>query len=585
MSASREKKQRQDVTSTGITEKQRREMKEAQKQKAKKIAYWITGIVVAVLVIALLVWNSGVFQRNTKAATVGGKDYTVADVSYYYGNVVQSVVGMQSQYASFYQQLGMTFTNYYDTTKSASEQTITEETLSAMAQVGLSGPEVGETFADYFKREALDGLQYEALMCAEAKAEGFTISDEGKESVKATVKNYEAQANSRNYSLTSYLRAIFGEYMTPAVFKEHLTNSTLAREYEQHKKDSYSYTEDQLTGYYNDNKGLMDTYEYRVAFIDGQPEAQTDAEGNPIEATEAEKATAMTGAKAKADTMADLVRAGNDFNETAAQYVAEANQAQYADPEYGHTTGTLGTNLTTTAYGQWLTGGTHKAGDVGVVEETGGTGYYVVQFLNSWLDKDSVYSADLRSILIKAEIGADEDVASTETPAPTDTAEPSDTAEPEETTAPESTEPTTPSEAQYEAAKAKAEEIKAEFESGDKTAESFAALVAKYSADESTKENGGLYENVNSATTTLTSDIKTWALDPARQPGDLTIVQNTQQDQYGYQLIYFQKAGPKVWVNTAETSLRNDDYQTWFDGLKETYAVSAIDKGFALVTD
>lgn len=576
MSASREKKQRQDVTSTGITEKQRREMKEAQKQKAKKIAYWITGIVVALLVIALLVWNSGIFQRNTKAATVGGKDYTVADMSYYYGNVVQSVVGTQSQYANIYQQLNMPFTNYYDTTKPASEQTITEETLSAMAQVGLSGPEVGETFADYFQREALDGLQYEVLMCAEAKAEGYTLSDEGKESVKTTIQNYETQASSMNYSLTSYLRAIFGEYMTPGVFKEHLTNSTLASEYGQHKRDGYSYTEEQLSDYYNDNKGLMDSYEYRVALISGTPETLTDAEGNPIEATESEKAAAMTGAKAKADTMAELVRAGNDFNETAAQYVAETSKAQYADPEYGHTTGTLGTDLTNTAYGQWLTEGTHTPGEVGVVE-VAGSGYYVVQYLNSWLDKDSVYSADIRQILVKAEIGGED-------AAPSDTAEPTDTAEPAETSAPESTEPTTPSEAQYEAAKAKAEEIQAAFESGDKTADAFAALVAQHSQDDSSKENGGLYEGVTKSTTTLSASVRDWVLDPARQPSDVTILQNTQQDQYGYQIIYFQDAGPKVWVNSAETALRNDDYQTWLDGTKEQYAVSAIDKGLALVT-
>ena len=72
MSASREKKQRQG---DGLSEKQRREAEEAQKARSKKILYTVIGIVCAVLVIALLVWNSNFFQRRTVAATVGDKQY------------------------------------------------------------------------------------------------------------------------------------------------------------------------------------------------------------------------------------------------------------------------------------------------------------------------------------------------------------------------------------------------------------------------------------------------------------------------------------------------------------------------------
>ena len=46
------------------------------------------------------------------------------------------------------------------------------------------------------------------------------------------------------------------------------------------------------------------------------------------------------------------------------------------------------------------------------------------------------------------------------------------------------------------AAKARAEEILAEFEAGDKTEDSFAALAEQYSEDPGSNTNGGLYENV-----------------------------------------------------------------------------------------
>ena len=55
MSASREKKQRQVSTANGPSDKQRREMEEAQKARSKTILYTVVGIVIAVLVIALLV--------------------------------------------------------------------------------------------------------------------------------------------------------------------------------------------------------------------------------------------------------------------------------------------------------------------------------------------------------------------------------------------------------------------------------------------------------------------------------------------------------------------------------------------------
>ena len=88
MSASREKKQRQG---DGLSEKQRREAEEAQKARSKKILYTVIGIVCAVLVIALLVWNSNFFQRRTVAATVGDKQYTVGDVAFYYNNAKQTI--------------------------------------------------------------------------------------------------------------------------------------------------------------------------------------------------------------------------------------------------------------------------------------------------------------------------------------------------------------------------------------------------------------------------------------------------------------------------------------------------------------
>ena len=79
MSASREKKTRSDSTYV-----QRRNNREEDKDRRKHILYGIAGGVVAVLAIALLVWDSGFFQKRSTAVTIDGEDYGPAVVQYYY---------------------------------------------------------------------------------------------------------------------------------------------------------------------------------------------------------------------------------------------------------------------------------------------------------------------------------------------------------------------------------------------------------------------------------------------------------------------------------------------------------------------
>ena len=97
MSASREKKQRQSSAAGGLTEKQRREQAEAQKARSRAVLYGVIGVIVAVLVILLLVWNTGIFDRNKVAATINGKDYSITEVGYYY----YPIANMYEQYAQF----------------------------------------------------------------------------------------------------------------------------------------------------------------------------------------------------------------------------------------------------------------------------------------------------------------------------------------------------------------------------------------------------------------------------------------------------------------------------------------------------
>ena len=73
MSASREKKQRRSDPEQGLTQKQRAELREQKAAKQKTVLYTAIGVIIAILVVILLVWHSGIFQRGATALTVDGR--------------------------------------------------------------------------------------------------------------------------------------------------------------------------------------------------------------------------------------------------------------------------------------------------------------------------------------------------------------------------------------------------------------------------------------------------------------------------------------------------------------------------------
>ena len=85
MSASREKKKRQEfLASGGVDPKAARAAEQQAAEKKAKILYSTLAVVFVVVAVFLVVYNSGILQRSKTAVTIDGENYTVADVSYYY---------------------------------------------------------------------------------------------------------------------------------------------------------------------------------------------------------------------------------------------------------------------------------------------------------------------------------------------------------------------------------------------------------------------------------------------------------------------------------------------------------------------
>ena len=115
-------------------------------------------------------------------------------------------------------------------------------------------------------------------------------------------------------------------------------------------------------------------------------------------------------------------------------------------------------------------------------------------------------------------------------------------------------------------AHAKAEELLAQWQSGEATEESFASLAMAESAD-SSKYDGGLYTEVYQGR--MVEEFDAWCFDAARQPGDTGIVDT----QFGSHVMYFSGVDMTRWQVQAANSLRGEAYAAWEAGLAEDVAI------------
>ncbi|WP_294536977.1 peptidylprolyl isomerase, partial [uncultured Pseudoflavonifractor sp.] len=183
------------------------------------------------------------------------------------------------------------------------------------------------------------------------------------------------------------------------------------------------------------------------------------------------------------------------------------------------------------------------------------SGYYVVRFLDRYLDETP--TADIRHILVKAELTQEDDPATEDVD-----------------------ESTIPTDEAMEAAKAEAESILAQWEAGDKTAESFGELAKEYSDDPGSASDGGLYTQVYEGR--MVDTFNDWIFDSEHTEGDTGLVENTNSGQYGWHVMYFQAWNDPSWKINAKSTFQNDDMNSWIESITEGYEAVKAD-GFKYV--
>jgi len=178
----------------------------------------------------------------------------------------------------------------------------------------------------------------------------------------------------------------------------------------------------------------------------------------------------------------------------------------------------------------WLFSSKRKKGDTTIIQDSATGTYYTLLFNKRY--RDTTKTASVRHILI----------------APSDTDSDDD----------------------WNEAKEKAGSILKEYEDGDQTEDSFAALATKYSEDPGSVNNGGLYEDFSEGT--MVDTFNDWSFDTSRKAGDTGIVKTS----YGYHIMYFVSKGHEVWYNSVQSAAETASFNDWLEPFTEedTYAIT-----------
>ena len=526
MSASIKKKLRKEQEAAKLTEKQLAAQKEA-----KKLKLLTTGFVAALAVILVIavtvgvnqtITNRGIREKNTVALTVGEHELNSVEMNYFYVDAVNTFYNNYGSYATMF---GL------DPTVALNEQVINEET--------------GETWADDFLASAKSTAQAVYALADAAAAAGFSLSDEELLEVEYSVHNLDAYALMYGFAdANALLQAQYGKGADTESYLEYTKLCALAEAYQAHYSESLTYDDAALRAVDAENYNAYSSYSYNTYYLAASKflTGGTTTESGTTYSDEEKAASVAAAEEAAKSLTAEEINTPEALD--AAIAALSVNEGiSVASTPYSNTLFSSVSSI----YSNWITEGSRKAGDTAYFPSSSTdadgnvtvNGYYVVMF-NSTTD-NTFPLVNVRHILLNPEGG---------------------------TTDP-NTGATTYSEEEMAAAKAAAEELLAQWKSGEANEESFIALAKEHTDDSGSAANGGLYENVYPGQTV--TNFNDWCFDESRAAGDTGIVEST----YGYHIMYFVGDSDLSYRDyLIGNELRKADADDWFAKLQDATPVT-----------
>ncbi len=536
MSASSKKKLRKEQAAAMLTEKQQQEQKEAKKLKAYSITFVAIMLVVVLTAVIVMsingVKSSGIIHKNTISAVTGEHELNTVEMGYFFGDTISS------QYADWSEEYG-DYVSFYtsmwglDLTKPLNEQKYDDDM----------------SWADFFVEQAMNTAKETYALYDKAMAEGLTLTEEQEKDIETTLSQVSMYASIYGYSnLSDYLVALYGYGSSEASFREYQRVSAVAAAYYSAHADSLEYTADDVKAHNDENPAAYNSYSFNAYYVtvsDYLTGGTKDDSGKTTYSDEEKEA-----ARAAAEKVATELSAAPNVIELDKQIAAlEINKDKEniaSDPYVDSLYSSLPESFQT-----WLSAEGRKIGDTGVIadrvlpedheheegeehsdEEGEINGYFVVIFNGVKFNNEPL--ANVRHLLVSFKNG----------------------------TVDQETGTTTYSDESKKAAKETAEKYLNEWKQGEATEETFIELVKKYS-DDSSKEEGGLFEDITPASNYVENFLN-WSIDPNRKTGDVDLIET----EYGYHIMYYVADDEYTY---REYMIRNDlkaaDMEEWYKGI------------------
>lgn len=482
----------------------------AKAKKRRALRDKIIGIVCAVLAVIVLCTAIGCSAFNNSGFVLR-RTVSITTENYSVDNAVLSFY-FYNAYQTFMGQYGELATYFgLDTTKSLKTQICT-----------LTGEQT--TWFKYFMDQAVSELKTILLFCEEATARGLTLEASDYDSIDAYIDGMEQQAKAEGVSKAFYIRAVYGKGVKEQDVRRALELSALYSKCYNAIVSEYEYTDADYDAYIEENPDALLHYSYATVSMstaDGMVEGDVTAE---VIASFKEKFAAVTN-KEEFDAVAYDYLKNNAYK----NYTDKTDEDILAEIEGFTVENAL---YSAGEFADWAKSAEGKVNGVFFVENEDGTALDASILLAkpALAEYDSV---NVRHILLT-----------------TDTYETID------------------------AARAKGEELLAQWKAGEATADAFGALAAEFSEDSA--ENG-LYENVLQGN--MVDAFNDWIFAEGRAAGDTGIVET----EYGIHVMYMDGFGMTAWKVEADNALKSAAFKADQDEMAKKYTITVDDVAVAMV--
>lgn len=368
-----------------------------------------------------------------------------------------------------------------------------------------------QTWFDYFSGIATENV-YQYLRLAEgAQAAGLKLDADDEAYLDEQIGTVRAQAKEEDKSVEAFVAEKFGLGVNLDDVRRAIDLQMLGAKLRPHIEESVTVTDEQLQAYYDENAARLNTCDYY---------------------------TITFSASLEEDYTADQIRDYNEATRRWADDLAKCHNVEdfraYLDGYYrmyydgrgqAYDEAEIKASIDNTAklieghvwtddeLSRWALDPSRRAGDTTVIErDDNGVKEYAVYLITKAPTRLDYKTRNFRQILLTR-----------------------------------STYKT--------GAYGEANDLRDEFEAGERTEAAFAELAKKHSEDLNTQASGGLYRNARKED--VDEKVAAWLFEESRKAGDVRIIKNQNDDFY---VVYYVGEGEICWRVTAQNQMKTAAY-------------------------